>query len=260
MTLIVSNKEHAAESTHWYTANGIPAYETQGKNGFMRPTTLRDARTQKLVPSVTTIIKSAASPGLENWKMEQMLLAALTLPKIAGEPEKDFLKRIRTDSREQGRMAAERGTAIHTSVEGFYGGKGHGKHPEHVEGVKKALEGAYGVRDWIAERSFASDYGFGGKVDLCCDAAVLDIKSKEFGPDLLPEAYDEHLMQLAAYRQGLKVPQSSCANVFVSVTHPGLVHIVQWEEKDLQRGWEMFCGLLKYWYAKTELDIVRIPV
>jgi hypothetical protein len=260
MTLLISNKDHPAESTHWYTPEGLPAYETQAKDGSMRPTTLRDARVKKLIPSVTTIIKCAASPGLENWKLEQMLLAALTLPRIPSEPEKDFLKRVRADSKEQGKAAAERGTAVHTSVEGFYEGKGMGDHPKHVEGVKRALDGLYGPQDWLAEKSFGSKYGFGGKIDLCSPAAVLDIKTKEFDADNLPSGFEEHLMQLAAYRVGVGMPNAACANVFVSVTNPGLVHIHKWEEKDLVRGWGMFVGLLNYWYAKTGLDTVRIPV
>ena len=260
MTLVVSNKEHAAESTHWYTTDGIPAYETRGKNGLMRPTTLRDARTSNLVPSVTTILRCAASPGLENWKLEQMLMAALTLPKLAGEPEQEFLKRVRADSKEHARMAAERGTDVHASIEGFYGGKGLGKYPQHTDAVKTALEARYGARTWIPEKSFASEYGFGGKVDLCCEAAIIDVKTKEFGPDDLPKGFDEHMMQLSAYRVGLGFPNARCANLFVSVSNPGLVHLVEWSEEDLVKGWKMFSGLLNYWYAKTGLDNVRKPV
>lgn len=260
MTLVISKNDHPAESAHWYTMDGMPAYETQAKNGSMRPTTLRDARTRKLIPSVTTIIKSAASPGLEQWKLEQMLLAALTLPRLDKEPETDFLKRVRADSKEQAKAASERGTALHASIEGSYKGNDDGKHPQHVHGVRKALESVYGKQDWIAEKSFGSQYGFGGKIDLCSSAAVLDIKSKEFSDEKPPEGYDEHLMQLAAYRMGMNLPSAACANVFVSVTHPGLVHIHPWSEEDLQRGWKMFCGLLNFWYAKTGLDIVRTNV
>lgn len=253
MSLVVTNVQHAAESSHWYTKDGIPAYEVKAKNGNMRPTTLRDAKKFGYIPSVTTVIRAAASPGLENWKLEQMMLAALTLPKIEGESEQDFIARIRTDSREHAKQAAERGTAIHTAVEGFYRGSGMPDYPDHIRGVENALNAHFGNQDWIAEKSFASYHGFGGKVDLCCAAAVIDIKSKEFGPDNLPEAYDEHLMQLAAYKVGLELTEARLANVFVSVTKPGLVHVVEWSREDFLRGWKMFSGLLSYWYAKTGL-------
>ena len=258
MSLTITKNDHPAESTHWYSRGGLPAYEVMGKNGNMRPTTLADARKLDLLPSVSTIIKCAASPGLEQWKMEQMLLAALTLPRLSGETEVDFLKRVRTDSRETGRKAAERGTAIHTAVEGFYRGDGIKEYPEMIRAVENALTAKFGQQDWLAEKSFSCKT-YGGKADLCSGAAVLDFKTKEFSSEKLPTGFEENTMQLAAYRFGLGLHSARCANVFISVTEPGLVHIVEWDEDDLSRGWKMFLGLLDYWYAKTQLnlDIVR---
>jgi precorrin-2 methylase len=114
---------HPAESTHWYDREGKPAYTVKAKDGTDRPTTLRDARKLNLVPSVTSIIKCAAAPGLQIWMQQQVLLAALTLPKVAGESEKEYLDRIITDSQEQARKARERGTAIHAAIQGFYQGE-----------------------------------------------------------------------------------------------------------------------------------------
>jgi len=135
---------HAAESTHWYGRDGSPCYTIIGKNGNERPTTLRDARTLLLVPSVTTVIKCAAAPGLERWKQEQVLYAALTLPKIDGEPEKDYLARIMRDAGERAKQAAERGTIIHAAIQGHYEGV---PPPEelwpHVKGAADA------VAEWL---------------------------------------------------------------------------------------------------------------
>ena len=114
--------ERPQESTHWYAKDGSPAYTVTAKNGEPRPTTLRDAKKLGLLPSVTTIMKAAASPGLEAWKMNQMMLAALTLPRGEGENEESFIKRIQADSREHAKMAAERGTAVHAAIERFYEG------------------------------------------------------------------------------------------------------------------------------------------
>ena len=91
MTTIIAR---SAESVHWYGKDGSPQYTVKAKDGSDRPTTLRDARKLDLVPSVTTILKVAAKPGLEAWKLEQMLLSALTLPRTQNEPEKDFIARI----------------------------------------------------------------------------------------------------------------------------------------------------------------------
>jgi hypothetical protein len=78
--------EFATSAGHWYTLDGEPCYTIVGKNGAERNTTLRDARTMALVPSVTTIIRQAAAPALEKWKRDQLLMAALTLPRMPNEP------------------------------------------------------------------------------------------------------------------------------------------------------------------------------
>jgi len=114
---------HAAESLHWYARDGSPAYTVKAKDGSDRPTTLRDARKLNLCPSVTSIIKCAAAPGLEMWKQNQVLLAALTLQRRENEPEAAYLTRILQDSKEQAKKAAERGSAIHAAIQGHYEGK-----------------------------------------------------------------------------------------------------------------------------------------
>jgi hypothetical protein len=252
MTTIVAR---AAESLHWYGRDGSPQYTVTAKNGNQRATTLADARKMNLVPSVTTIIKSAASPGLEAWKLNQMLLAALTLPRIDGEPEEEFVQRVVKDSKEHAKMAAERGTAVHSAIESMYSGVMHSEYAEHQAGCYRAIELEYGITEFQPEKAFAHELGFGGKVDLFSkegNGVVLDIKSKEFSDPTKVQGFDEHMMQLAAYRVGLDLPDARCANVFVSVTNPGLVVVKEWSQEDLARGWLMFQGLLKYWQAKNQ--------
>src|SRR6185369_1021896 len=93
--------DYASEGGHFYTRAGEPAYTIVGKNGVERNTTLRDARKLDLVPGVTSIIRCAAAPGLEAWKQDQLLLAALTLPRLDGESEKSWLSRVKTDSEDR---------------------------------------------------------------------------------------------------------------------------------------------------------------
>ena len=66
------------------------------------------------------------------------------------------------------------------------------------------------------------------------------------------EAYDEHLMQLAAYRVGLGLPEAQCANVFVSRRVAGLTKMIEWTERDLQRGFRMFTNLLQFWQERNQ--------
>ena len=262
MTTIIAR---SAESVHWYRQDGGPQYTVKAKDGSDRPTTLRDARKMDLVPSVTTILKIAAKPALEAWKQEQMLLAALTLPRNPGESEKELISRIVFDSKETAKNAAERGTRIHESIESWFMGK---KDVEHVD-IAKAFEekifthfGTHPFQPWLTERAFASPLGYGGKIDLHCVpdehaplGIVIDAKTKQFDEDDAVIGYDEHLLQLAAYRHGLGMPHARCANVFASVTNPGLIRVVEWSEEELVKGWEMFQCLLRYWKLKNNFGV-----
>jgi len=244
----------ASESQHWYDRLGNPAYSVTAKNGLQRPTTLRDARKLDLVPSVTTILNVAARPALEAWKQNQMMLACLTLPRVEGETEERFIERIVKDSKEQGKKAAERGTTIHGALESFYEGIYLADFMNYQTGVDGAVQGAFGTPEWSTEKSFCHELGFGGKVDLHSKSGngiVIDFKTKEFSDPSTVDAYDEQLMQLCAYRVGLGIPNARCANVFVSVTEPGLVKVIEWSEDEMKKGWVMFQSLLNFWQAKN---------
>jgi hypothetical protein len=212
------------------------------------------------VPSVTTVIKCAAAPGLERWKMDQMMHSALTLPRGAAEPEGEWISKVWRDSGETARKAAERGTAIHAAIQGMYEGAhpGPGEMWEHCMGAD-ALVGGWikcvpdVVPEVEAEASFAHKLGFGGKVDLHgTPAFVIDFKTKEFDENTDLKIWDEHAMQLAAYREGLQLPMARCAIVYVSVTNPGLSRLIEIPEEELKRGWKMFLHLLNYWKAKNK--------
>jgi len=250
--------ERPQESGHWYAKDGTPTYTVTAKNGEPRATTLRDAKKLGLLPSVTTIMKAAASPGLEAWKLNQMMLAALTLPRAEGEGEESFIKRIQADSKDQARKAAERGTQVHTAIEQFFDGQINANDLPYLEPVYKAVNDTFGNLMWAVEKSFATESGFAGKVDIHSrdgDGVVADFKTKEFTKDTLEKVagFDENVMQLAAYRQGLNLPKARCANIFVSVTEPGLVVVKEWTQEELVRGWAMFDALKTFYYAKTQL-------
>jgi len=250
-------KDFATESGHWYWPDGRTAYEVPyaDPNKGMRATTLKDAKKLGLLPSVTGIIRLAAAPGLERWKQEQVLLAAMTLPRLEGEPDADFIARIYHDSKEQGKQAAEAGSKIHGAIESFFQGRSYA--PEflpYVGAVRNAIREQFGKLEWSAEKSFASvPHGYGCKIDLVGPGVVLDYKSKEFDAKNLPKPYDEQLMQLAANGvcAGMPIATMRAANVFISRTIPGLVHVVEHTPEEIFRGWNMFHALLCYWKAKN---------
>lgn len=258
---------HAAESTHFYKRDGSPCYTVKAKAGHERHTNVGDARKLGLVPSVTTVIKCAAAPALQRWKTEQMMLSALTLPRLESEAEKDWIARVWTDSGETARKAAAKGTAIHAAIQGMY----EGEHPGPGELWHHCMGADGVVSEWLktmstsgheveAEASFASPLGFGGKVDLRGEPSfVLDFKTKEFSADSDLKTWDEHAMQLAAYRFGLGMEKARCAIVYVSVTNPGLSRLIEIPEEDLQSGWRMFLALLQYWQAKNKYNSSWMP-
>jgi hypothetical protein len=244
----------ATESGHWYSKNGDPCYTIKGANGQERPTTLRDARKLGLLPSVTEIIKSAAKPALERWKERQVMLAALTLPRLPGEPDDSFCDRVIADSREQARKAAERGTALHAAIELHFRGQPYAADwMPHCEAVEVALSGAgINPREGLHEHSFASPMGYGGKVDLHAPGWILDWKSKDEIKDDT-KAWDEQGMQLVAYDHGLGNHGRRLANVFIGVSDRKVkLHI--WKPEESAKHWQMFTSLLAYWKASKGYD------
>jgi hypothetical protein len=242
-------KEKVTENGHWYTKDGTPAYTTVGKNGE-RATTLRDARKLGLLPSVTTINGMLSKAGLDTWKQQQVLLAALTLPRQPDEPEADWLARVMQDSKATGREAAERGTAIHAVIEAYFDQVYMPEKPPYLDAVSKALLDAFGNQLWLSEKSFGHPLGFGGKCDLMAKSGfVVDFKTKDADLDKV-DVYFEHEMQLAAYREGLGVPNARCAIVFVNGT-TNQVKLIEVEEQKLQNGWECFQHLLRVYQIKN---------
>jgi hypothetical protein len=252
MVLTGAKMTHASESGHWYSRDGEPMYEVRAKDGTMRPATLRDARKFGWYPGVTTITRCAAAPQLERWKQDQVLMAALTLPRIDGETNERLCERILQDSQEQAKEAAKVGTEYHAAIQSHYEGT---PPPEElwpmVKGVTETILFHFGEQPWIPEKACAHPLGFGTKADLSCEAACLDFKGKDFTKDDLPklDTYDAHHMQLAATREARRLSGAKCAIVYVSRTVPGLAKVCYVSEEELARGWDMFRALLAYWKA-----------
>jgi len=244
-------KENTSESGHWYLPDGSPAYRIIGKNGKERNSTVKDAREHGLLPSVTTIIGCASKPALDVWKQQQAILAALTLPRLEGESEEDWLSRVVADSKETAKQAAERGTQIHGVIEAFYEGIYIPELPPYVRAVENAINEHFGSQLWISEKSFAYG-GFGGKCDLVAKSGfVVDFKTTEKDLDKLDYFFD-HQMQLSAYRMGFEMPKARCAIVYVNALQ-NKAKLVEIPEDDLRIGWECFTHLLAFYRAKNKL-------
>lgn len=243
---------------HWYSRCGEPRYEVLAASGLPRATTLSDARKHGYVPSVTTVLGVLAKPALETWKVKQGILAALTLTRQPDESDEAYLARVLSDSGEQAKKAAEEGTRIHDACE--HAMKGEWFPPQyepHVAAVRAELTRLFpSVTDWVAEASFASPMGYGGKVDLHSPSTgiVVDYKGKDGDfSDGKKLAYDQHY-QLAAYQVGLELPRNVCANLFVSRTHPGCLASHVWKVADMEHGWQVFEAALATWKRLRKFD------
>lgn len=239
-----------AESTHWYDKSGAPAYTVMGANGKERATTLRDARKSGYLPSVTSIIGIAAKPGLENWKIDQALLSALTLPKADGESLDQFMARAKQDAKEQSLKAAERGTEIHAGIESGFSGS---PPTEAYKAVRAWLDSHYPGHQWIAEDSFGHPDGYGGKLDLYSNQGVfVDFKTKEGLQAPEKMVYDEHGMQLSAYAYGKGYNEPERVSIFVDRSDQSKTAAYVWPKETHKKHLDMFLHLLKYWQLLKE--------
>jgi hypothetical protein len=217
----------------------------------MRPVNIRDARALALLPSVTNILSVLARPGLEAWKQEQMILSALTLPRVHGETDDAFAKRVVADAREQAEHAAEFGSAVHAFIAAW-----HQHQNPSIPAGADAICTAYiqfaarRMTAITAEKSFAAQMGYGGCADFIghLDGAlsVIDFKTRTTIPNKPVPVYDTDGLQLVAYANGLGMSSARLVNLILSTSEPGRMDVVDWTDRkeDL---WSVFTACFRIW-------------
>jgi hypothetical protein len=247
-----------SESGHWYTQDGEPMYTIVGANGVERNTTLRDAKSLGLVPSVTTIIGMIAKPFLENWKIDQALKSAIALEKDADESDEDFFYRCKQDSKKIGIEAAQAVTKIHTKIEKGFQGKSKNK---TYKVIKDFLDVTFPKEKWSAEDSFCAQQGYGGKIDLYSDSGIfVDFKTKVNikGKDPAKLVYDDHGMQLSAYAQGCQYDNPERVSIFVDRDDTSFISCHIWEKETHEKHLAMFNSILTYWKLVKNYDPTKL--
>jgi hypothetical protein len=236
------------EPSHWYLRDGRPFHEIASATGTgNRPVTLRDARKVMAFPSVTNVLGVLAKPGLDAWKIEQGIMAALTLPRLPDEPLDLFAQRVVEDMGAQVGKAAEFGSAIHRACEVYALNKQIPTEPK-VAGCFEPW------RQWFdenvervgcMERVFVHhEHGYAGRVDMVAllrgiGWAVVDFKTQKVkrSPkgEVKPAFYETWPLQLAAYRQAILVNGAKNVQALVSVVidsaAPGPVHTKVWNSE-----------------------------
>lgn len=259
-----AKKEIASESGHWYLPDGTPFYTVPRRSGpnkgEPRPVSLahdRKIMTEKgAVPSVTTITGILDKPGLNYYHERNIFQATLDCVREVQESMDDYFDRVRATSKDHSRKAAERGTALHGEIERFLRGEliqDKSWLPHIAKLVLTLTQYGINIREGAPEKSFAHRMGFGGKVDWNCgglrgEPTVLDFKSKESIDDKKLRQWCDSgkSMQLAAYREGLLLPNARCINIFVGQDDTE-IRIFEWPQSGLNEAWEKFTLLLRFW-------------
>lgn len=230
-------------NAHWYDPKtGGPRHDA----------TLREARKEGLYGSVTSIIKVAAKPQLQAWLQSQAVLSSLTLPRIEGETDDAFAKRVIVDMNAQSSKAAEFGTQIHKEIERINIGSGFATNIKYVNYL-------IGYYDWFngnitevihAEKVLVNNkVGYAGTVDLVArhkewGLIVLDVKTQ--GVKDKPVFYEDWAWQLCAYGQCIESPiRHKLVSCIINSKEPSEPAFKVWENEG--DAWEAFLACHKLW-------------
>jgi len=244
--------------SHWYYPDSRPCYELPKADGKgMKVPTLADARKLNLLPGVSNILKLLHKEALVVWRIENAILAIVTTPRLKGEKDDEFIKRVLSTERvqdQESNIAKDRGTAIHDGLDLLI--KGHKPTEDILPWIKPACDAirAYG-NVVVTEHSIVGD-SYGGRIDLVQRAPdcfwIWDWKSTKKLPK---EAYNEAKLQCGAYAQAWeqhiikttgKAPKIRTGNVYISTVEQGKFVICEHED------WkpvyiEGFAPLVRHW-------------
>jgi hypothetical protein len=231
--------------SHWYLRDGRAFHEIGKKDGTgNRPVNLADARKVLALPSVTNILGVIAKPGLEAWKVEQGILAALTLPRNQHEPLEVFAQRVVADMTQEVERAADFGTAIHNACEVYAVNKEVPTDPvllRFFESWQRWFDENVERIDGVEQVYVNLEHGYAGRVDMLAKVkhigwAVVDFKTQKIKRSAKrepkPVFYETWPMQLAAYQKAMAASTAKNITALVSVVidsaEPGPVHVRVW--------------------------------
>lgn len=249
-------------SSHWYYPNAEPCYEVQSADGKkMVKTTVTHARKLGLLPSVTTILGLLAKPELDAWKQEQLLMASLTLTRLEGESDVEFVKRIIEDSEAYSGQAMEFGNKVHAYIEYLFSkpnDDGEVFVPQISESYQKMIaEFIYTNNISGSCEILCADGVVGGKVDFFGtfrgEPAIIDwktqgTKGKGFN------WYDNWLLQLVGYARLMKQDPEKIQLVNIAVSSKEeLIDCYVWKSEEIRDAVQVFDRLVDIFYILKKL-------
>lgn len=254
------------KSAHWYRRDGVPCHEVPKKDGKgMRSVNLRYDRSLDLLPSVTNVLSVKAKPGLDNYKIEQALMAAVTLPRLDGENEDAFMERVVVDMEAHMRDAAEFGTKIHKYCEQFHlGNSAEDSELEpyaadykrwFTENVKEVL--------WAEKVLVNEKVGYAGTADLLVRfndnrIALSDLKTQGIKSRVTktkgtikndPNYYETWEYQLVSYGNCLDAGPDAYMSIVIDSLEPGPCHVYEWPLEGRRKAWRSFLACHYLWCA-----------
>lgn len=258
-----------ADSAHWYYTDGRPCYELEKKDGKgMKAPTLADARKLQLLPSVTNILRVLDKPALNDWKVEQGVLAVLTTPRLPGETDDAFVHRVLHVDRVQDQemtTARDKGTAIHDALESYFFGTEYD--PALKPWIEPAAKAIAARGERIGCETILVGEGYAGRLDLIQEAKdcwwIVDWKTTKKLPDPKKGAWTEHRIQLSAYAAAWirklahngeydRTKSTRTSNIYISTVDQGAFVICDHEPEWQRTFASAFIPLLAYWQWLNE--------
>jgi hypothetical protein len=251
-------------ASHWYDRSGVPCHQVEMKTkpGQMRDTNVGDAIKLKLIPSVTNILNIVSAERLVAWRIDQAILASITINREPGEDDKAFITRILIDMDKERDDAAKLGSAIHECVANYL-----------VLGDRdcESQAGILSVPfyDWAEKNIFDVHYseqvkvgeGYAGTIDLKAEVSgyglcIADFKSRK-SKDGKFAVYSKDRRQLAAYRAADAIshkPADKCLSVLINSKEVSEPFIHEWPHDAIESGYRAFLACIEVWADEKKYD------
>lgn len=264
-------------SGHWYTTEGQPCHtQPDGKK-----TTLRHARKQNLLPSVTSILSIIPKYTVDDWRVEQAVLATMQCMVQEGASNltaQEMMAKVASRLEDATSVGRKFGTEMHSVIE-YINKNGQlppalsplsNLHPEHAAKYWTWLNGS-GITVKEVERSivgsingFVNGFGFGGCIDMTGIRLVqtprgntrnvrviVDFKTQKVKGGK-PRIYPEWAYQLAAYRHALNndadFGTTQCISVVID-SETGEIWEHTWEVAAIDKGFTVFRNAFELWMS-----------
>lgn len=256
---------------HWYTQTGESKHHTQyatgARKGEWRNTTLRDARKDNLLPSVTTVLGAYPKGNLDRWIKEQVVIAMhnnppsgpaaapITSLKDADEAQMNYFSYIDKLSNKRRDEAAARGTFLHDNVEAMILGKPWDESDAHLQTVKEWMDKNLAEVHFTEKNVVDLELKIAGRLDACLilqddpRPIIVDYKGRGFndlkrGPE--PKQYKTDMMQLAFYAKATEVER--IANLYIANDREQpLIYFYEYTPEQMQEAYEAFKHLVHIW-------------